>query len=660
MTTLFDSDEPGLPWGCRTLLGGLACLLFVAGCDLQGVPRAGGDGGLRLSEDAGGDAVECTPGERTCSGSTRRVCTDEGVLQQEECEAGTTCQEGECVAIASSCTAAADNGDSAHLFSLSEADELRFEFEDADSASTEELRRTRTLDVENCTDQPLSVIADLDKDATSLPDSDFFSSVFTVDSPGRVEIAPGEQETIEISYNPRHALSYDPAALVIDVLGADFHRQTRVHLRPVNACATATPVRALDRLDEVRHDGVFFQNCGTEPIRLDDLDIDAADQASEEAVDITEREPHQYTSTLQPGEYHWIPLRIAPQRGGRFEYSVDYQLEGEAAEASTRIEGYATTGECRDETLEPPVVRTGVDKDDAPPGDDDNRHYQVPLGERIEFGLADSLESSGAAHVRLEPPEGSRASLDRRWFDDPDAQSDAFTTDVAGTYRLRLDHLDDDRRALCEPTEVVFEARPDDDLYVDLTWQSRAGEIIDPIGDDVGYNRGVDLNLHMTATDDLDDSTHVEWIDVVNGCFGLGEYPSSGEGRGPDSRRAGCESTDGDIDSLSIDGAHREILSVDDATRRFYHFGVMVWSMYEFSDVKYELRVMADGERVEEFEFRDDWWEGENPPRDPNSLLINQAMTPTHVWRFGVWDAETNTLIPYPRHSFDTRFPTTP
>ncbi|MFW5966265.1 MAG: hypothetical protein ACOCV2_02050, partial [Persicimonas sp.] len=176
------------------------------------------------------------------------------------------------------------------------------------------------------------------------------------------------------------------------------------------------------------------------------------------------------------------------------------------------------------------------------------------------------------------------------------------------------------------------------------------------------YNHGVDLNLHMAATDTPDEDATVEWTDWVDGCFGLGEYPDEvDDDKVPGAELAGCRSTRGRIDSLSVSGAHREVMRVEEADRRYYHLGVMVWSMYEYSNVKLELRVLADGEVVEDFEFRDEWWgEYDNPPREPTDMLVFDFDTALQVWRFGVWDAKLNRLLPYPRARFDTRFPSSP
>lgn len=643
------------------------CLLIASGCEVRGVsldpsqPVPETDVGPDDDLDLAGN--DCTAGQSTCEEGTRKVCNEDGEVEQRDCEAGTICQAGECIPIETQCPEEDQQDSFESAFSLSHPDQLTFDVDHDEPANGGPAPETRSLEIENCSEELLHVGGRLRKDANPFGDNPGTSAFELLGEPEVYrELPPGQTVAFEVAYQPQHTLSHEPGALELDILGRESRHRASVELKPRVLCATATPELTMNEFARTRNKGIFLQNCGTETIQPSSSDIVPVDQASLSAVEVTSLESNPTPLVLHPGEHRRIPLRIEPRAGGPFTYRVEHGVGAQLGELTTEISGYATSERCRDGTLDPPEVYTKTDDGDREPSSEEGWEHQVRSGERLEFELPPYVDDEGTYLAQLEAPNGSRAELDRAHLSAGQGGINSFRTDVAGSYRVTLNHADADHRPLCDPPVLEIEARPEADLYVDLAWDSRAGEVIDPIESDVGYNQGVDLNLHMAATDDLEEDTSVAWTDWIDGCFGLGIYPDEADSGGmAGAERAGCRSTRGLIDSLSVSGAHREIMRVEEADQRYYHLGVMVWSMYEYSNVKLDLRVLSDGEAVEDFEFRDEWWgEYDNPPRDPMDMLTFDFDTVLQVWRFGVWDAELNRLLPYPRARFDTQFPSSP
>jgi len=64
-----------------------------------------------------------------------------------------------------------------------------------------------------------------------------------------------------------------------------------------------------------------------------------------------------------------------------------------------------------------------------------------------------------------------------------------FFLDIAGEYVLELSVTDDGGLASCEPARVLVQATPDEDIHVQLVWDT-------PADADQGDSAGTDIDLH--------------------------------------------------------------------------------------------------------------------------------------------------------------------
>jgi hypothetical protein len=220
-----------------------------------------------------------------------------------------------------------------------------------------------------------------------------------------------------------------------------------------------------------------------------------------------------------------------------------------------------------------------------------------------------------------------------------------------------------------QQTVLRLFARPTADLYVDLQWITLG----DQIRTDVGYGRGADLNLHLTATDD--DHLSPNWGDKYEACLGFGEYPTGEAGERYDT--ANCSSSGAEIHSLSVSGAHREIMTVAQTNRRYYHIGAQVWSIADFyANAQAKVTIWANGRKIDSHEWVNDQWatvlwaEGDDsddqiwanePP--PDEATQDEMLQRTYLlgkenfWPFAVWDAQEQELLLYPFRRFNNTFP---
>ncbi len=635
-----------LTLGPRCALIGVIIAACVLGCDMQGVPLPG-------TADAALQAV-CEPGETVCDGPLLQVCTDEGVYDHVECAASTSCEDGACRPIETHCDRTLDDDESLADFTIS-PQELVFETDEQFKSST------ALLDITNCTNDDLRLIDVRPYDPNRVGNRDVFT-VHRSELQAGDSIRAGETKSISVRYEPQYAFSREKGRLNVELLGSRY-RQFHVELIPKAHCVTSTPEIELGIVDGQVKRRAHVQNCGTEPVQLNGVHINESRSPSPIALQQME-----FPTVLLPGEHLALPFDVETDGDatpGPFADNIVIDIadaEQYPEQLSTTVTGHLASQPCRDGELAAPTIWTEES------GEADGWSHRVRLGERIHIQAnptrADPEASPGHPLFKLEAPHGSRARLEPTVSEVVEPNRTSFVTDVAGSYEVELNALDEAGAALCdkdlqgndraEQRTLTLDVRPTAALYIDLQWIS----VGDLIPSDVGYGRGGDLNLHLIAHDELVESTGLS--SPEDACFGYGEYPLPPTLDDlPAADIAECSSTGAQVHSLSVTGAHREIMTVDEVDRRYYYIGVSAFSMYEFPRAFFRLSVYADGAPVSDIELHEPWWPEEEQDSLPESLddLLTFELGGEEVWVFGVWDAQENRLLPRPPRRFPREFP---
>jgi hypothetical protein len=619
-------------------------------CDLGGIPGPQtADSGL-----VDGPNQICTPNERFCQGLEVVSCNAQGTHQSSQiCPLSTACIDGACEAIRTHCDQ--ETADDRLSYSVSK-DELVFKVVDPLKA------RTASLEITNCGNSPITIqtigFGEQPTDHSILPD------VFTLEGASLegLQIEPGGTQEVGVRYQPRYAYSRQGGSLIVNIAGPTFQRFS-IALTPKSYCVSATPEVDLGLFDDKANGSVLVHNCGTEPVELTSAHVQANTDAADSRVDSTlsrtddSQEADDELPTLEPGEHLEIGVELSARALGALDHQVVFNVadpqEFEDPSPASELVGRVVADSCHQTSLEPPRVW----------GDqlDSTRQWSVddvPLDQVVyaemqpDLGLDRypifSLSTPKASHAKLDGPSAPLATSATAWF----------TPDVAGEYEITMNVLDSEGRPMCEPQTLTLNARPTSDFYVDLRWETPD----DPISTDTGLGYGADLNLYLTATDQI--SGRPAWGDPIESCYGVGELLAV-EGQEVTSEqvyRAGCEGAGAEIRSLSVTDAHREIMVVEEASRRFYHIGVRSWSMYDFSSAHAYLSVYAHGQRVAQIDLASQWW---GSPSDPDyeghgidrDELLHIELSGRQAWQYGVWDAQNNRLLPRPPRRYDGRFP---
>ncbi len=635
-------DDPGILARAVHTLGAAVCLLTLlagaGGCRFGALP-APGSSRNPLSDDAGPDvpaAHKCVPNTSSCENGQVKECSDDGMtVTYRDCLPAEACVQGACRPIPKDCqaTAQGERGE----FSIS-ASRLVFETRDDLKSSSD------SLDITNCSDAPITIKSLTIQQANSRGQSDTLPAMFELEKPSPIllTIPPGGVQSVGVRYQPQFAFSREAAKLQVGLI-ASHYRRFDVALVPKTYCVTVTPSLDLGLVEDNAARWIVVQNCGTEPVTLENIHAEPAQPQATQHAEFDLSVPHPLP-VLAPSAHLRIPFEVHGLSAGPFDQKV---LVG-IAEApkfpsptvSSTISGRIAAGTCHRGVLAAPTVWT----DRLAP----MSQWRIPtiqVGEKVHIQLPQAAAPDDQRLVRLHAPAGSRSVLNNAAagasLDDL-----TLTPDVAGRYRVELNAIDAQGEALCEAPQLTLDAMPSNDLYVDLEWYTHG----DAIPDDVGYGRGADLNLHVAATEKLTDPP--QWADPVFDCFGYGVMPLPETNNDAlRSKPFGCRSPDGQehatIRSLSVSGAHHEIITVDDAGDDFYHIGVKAFSMYDFPQVTARLTIYAHGRPVDQIVLPSDWWDGESVPDDVDSLSTRELHA-NDVWIYGIWDASRNKLYVYP------------
>ena len=165
----------------------------------------------------------------------------------------------------------------------------------------------------------------------------------------------------------------------------------------------------------------------------------------------------------------------------------------------------------------------------------------------------------------------------------PDASTknpDLFL-DLAGTYELELSVTDEGGNVQCgDPARVTIEAIPQEDIYVELVWDS-------PKDNDQTDGMGTDLDLHYRKAE-------APWNQSPGDIFSLNKTADWG--------RQGDSSDDPSLKVGDDDGAGPEAVGHDNpATGGGYTIGVYYYDAKDYGPSYASVRVYIDGALKQEY-----------------------------------------------------------
>ncbi len=255
----------------------------------------------------------------------------------------------------------------------------------------------------------------------------------------------------------------------------------------MRACLTVDQVDGIDfqsaPTNEITTRTVSLRNCNVRrDVHLNSITISNSDGGSF-SID-----PDSYPGSL-PGETHILPpmetttviVRYHPEQAG--------PNEGELFISST---------DERNPQLRIPLLGQGVEGD-CPQGAI-GAAIDAPPTVSIQKMEASPLETVNLSVIDAEDPQGGQLSYEWSLITRPFA-SDARLSpsgniidpdlwlDLAGTYVVELTVRNDEGVGSCSPARLEIEARPDNDIYIQLNWYTQA--IPEPEG-----GEGTDLDLH--------------------------------------------------------------------------------------------------------------------------------------------------------------------
>lgn len=585
---IFPAGAGGRLW-VLLAVGLSAGALGTAACDLAGIPEtildAGAPSDLAITPDSGAtvepDGQICEPGSVSCWVAGVMRCSDDGTdFEIESCGEHEICKDGACRRLENQC-------DTNLPFRLSST-EMRFNsngFLRSDSDSVE---------FENCSNFEIVLSRPTIRHVEAPPLHR--EDVFAFDrrsSPNQVPLPPGTSVRLGIEYAPRYGYFPGSAQLRLNVRAEQTYPATIRLLRQID-CVSVPPEIEVGRLErgERRRIDIPFFNCGNQ---AETVSLPALDRVQTGPMEVTYARSHPPFFVLPPGKSRLIAVDVKPREEiperetGAVEVELPflaYRTGGSGSSRSLKLEPRLTAEVPGETCFEPepfPELTHAIGEDSCavpgetmsgreakvrPTGTIDFCTEKVSPGQRYELTLRSAPERSTA---RLQPKISGQTKDQVAFL--------RFEPDVPGYYVFSRRLVGSDGERSCDSRLFRVDARPQAPLMVELSWET----LQDPIPADVGYGRGVDLNLHVRS-----DDPSGYWTDRQTDCFDYGLRPG---------RR--CPKGGGRIASLSATGAHPEIVTFDNPRKQNYEIAVRAFNTYSFVGARATIRIWADGKLVE-------------------------------------------------------------
>ena len=573
-----------------------------AGCDLAGLaapvphrdtgpPHPTGD----ASKGSDGGEVVCEPGSVTCHAFGILKCSEDGTdFETESCADHEVCKGGQCRPLKNEC-------ETNLPFRLSKT-ELFFRSSGFLKSATADLT------IENCSNFEIALSQPSRNVARFQPPNP--AEVFQIQgaSPfGGSALPPGASRTLTLDYAPKHGFFDGEATFQFNVQ-AEQTFPARVALHRQIDCVSTTPRLDIGRLEVGGTARVMLPlyNCGNRRQRVEipdpgDIDSDHSilrwGEGAPESVE------------LAPGESTTIPLKLTRLQRGELDVRIPFR----SRRLASRIVGQVGAPPCFDaRQIRPPRHRrTGAS--DWKPG------QEIELSPRQTLRLEADLGEGKGRGFDLElqhAPSGSRARLEPR----SEGQGETFfrfSPDLPGVYGLTAHLVSPDGRRSCQAVPLRLIVRPEAPLFVEVTWETLG----DPIPDDVGFGRGVDLNAHLRAHREVEGAPQTgPWNDRRWGCFQYGD-------RAPSLCLTHEGESHGQVLSVSVDGVGAETIAVDEIDAESFDLAVRAFNTYDFPGARARIRIWADGRQLSE-----------------TPLTQRIGRTDGIVWHVGTYDPDEQSL----------------
>jgi len=594
--------------GTYTAVAALVAVLALPACNLPGLPGDGGNADADLDVRPTDDGTrpppddadrKCDPDETDEDGEPRwprctptggvMRCLDGGTeIEFGQCADDEICRDGQCRPVTNQC-------DTPLPFRLSHS---RLAFE-----SNGRLRSaSASVDVENCSDFEIRLgRASVGyRPASAFPrDLEIFSIPDRYPVEG-MRIPAGQKKTVRVNYEPRYGFFLDRVpSLELDIRGARVHVAELAMDRRI-LCLSPPAGVEIGRLTpgEATAVEVPIYNCGTVRAEVTSPTVEDSDtdgDSGEGPPIVRQIQPDDPpTRTVAPGGVTYLPLELQAHHSGTV--AVDARVTGRRAPAPDATSGSGSGGSTRPQRLSTSLRGRVVAEEcavDHPPGRPEYRRRgeeRWSTGETIRLRPGRTLQlrperrglrSTAERFHTTRRPDRSQARLKRP--PDPTANHLEFRPDVPGTYRIELDHQADGAPPSCRVGDLRIDVRPEAPLYVELDWSSME----DPIHDDRGYGRGVDLDLHVKKTGN--GASRTRWTGESD-CFERGDEP----GRY-------CFDERGRVRSVSVSGAGVEAIALNQLDTATFTMAVRAWNAYRFAGALADIRVYTGGDLADGF-----------------------------------------------------------
>lgn len=362
-------------------------------------------------------------------------------------------------------------------------------------------------------------------------------------------------------------------------------RDIEIHARSIKPCIQVTPADADFgdvQIGSTKDLSLDLSNCGNAPLIITEASfveegtsLDFSILSAPEGLTCNENDRSCTGEVaIAPQATAAVILRYAPgEEGPDGGMLMLHTNVAKKEELSINLFGKGTTNTCPTAVAEARVL--GADVWDEFP-DDARRLETIPLKTLELRGDRSSDPDGSIASYKwtvLERPEDSTAQLAPHEA----SPEPTFYLDLAGRYVFELQVVDDRGLPSCRPGLVVVVAIPDEDIHIQLVWDTPA----DPDQTDEGFAAGSDLDLHMLHP-------LGEWFDQPYDCYFANSNPDWG--------RPANGSDDPSLDRDDTDGAGPENINLNNPeNNKIYRIGVHYFNDHGYGASFVTVRIYIEG-----------------------------------------------------------------
>jgi hypothetical protein len=275
---------------------------------------------------------------------------------------------------------------------------------------------------------------------------------------------------------------------------------------------------------------------------------------------------------LNPGDTSSFLVNFRPTVAGRVE-SAWLQVRSNDRPKDPLVMEISGSGS--DNACPTAVARCRVRGSSAPPSDEVRPQ---PL-DHLDCSASGSNDPDGTI-VRyswgvISRPDGSGAR-----FENASAAESSIFIDIAGAYELELNLFDNGGAPACRPARVLVFAEPDQDLHLQLVWDSPG--VPDQTRECAGC--GTDMDLHF--------------LNLALGCWTRSPADLHWRNRSPDWGRPGDTTDNCSLDRDDVSSIGPENINCDEVAAGTYRLGVNYFSDHRFGPSTATVRIYLFGSLV--------------------------------------------------------------